>query len=166
MIQPREFSIGPHADVAYGHHPCSVNFYVPLTQIGGSSALFLESRAGSEDWHPIQGNIGHIKHFSGATCLHWTTENKTDLTRVSLDFRLIAGPMFHALQCGGGHPGGKVNVYRQKDGYYSKCARAPRSSANSSWVREGPLLQPDPRTGFPWTVKDWDKFWKKYKLDK
>lgn len=160
MIQPGEFSIGPHSDVVYGHHPCSVNFYVPLTRIGGSSALFLESRMGSEDWHPIQSeDIGHIKYFSGATCLHWTSENKTDESRVSLDFRLIAGPMFDKLKCGGSHPGGKTDVYRQKDGYYSKC-----NKVDGSWIREGPMLAPDARTGFPWTVRDWDKFWKKQKV--
>jgi cytidyltransferase-like protein len=58
VIQPNEFSIGPHADVAYGHHPCTINFYLPLTEIGGTSALFLESRPGSQDWHPIQGSYG------------------------------------------------------------------------------------------------------------
>jgi len=58
IVQPDEFSIGPHSDVAYGHHPCSVNFYVPLTQIDGSASLFLESRPGSEDWHPILGSYG------------------------------------------------------------------------------------------------------------
>jgi cytidyltransferase-like protein len=58
MIQPNEFSIGPHADVAYGHHPCTINFYLPLTEIGGTSALFLETRPGSQDWHPIQGVYG------------------------------------------------------------------------------------------------------------
>jgi cytidyltransferase-like protein len=55
VVQPDEFSIGPHADVMYGHHPCSVNFYVPLTTIGGTSALFLESAPGREDWHEING---------------------------------------------------------------------------------------------------------------
>ena len=60
IIQPGEFSIGPHSDVAYGHHPSSVNFYVPLTKIGDTSALFLESRSGSEDWHPIEGDIGKL----------------------------------------------------------------------------------------------------------
>lgn len=58
IVQPDEFSIGPHSDIAYGHHPCSVNYYVPLTQIGGASSLFLESRPGAEDWHPIEGNYG------------------------------------------------------------------------------------------------------------
>ena len=61
VIQPKEFSIGPHSDIAYGHHPCCVNFYVPLTTIAAdqnTSTVFLESRPGSEDWHPILGGYG------------------------------------------------------------------------------------------------------------
>jgi len=64
VVQPDEFSIGPHADVSYGHNPCSVNFYLPLTPIGGSSALFLESRKGSEDWHAITGDYGRFDAVS------------------------------------------------------------------------------------------------------
>lgn len=61
VVQPGEFSIGPHCDVAYGHHPCSVNFYVPLTNIvQTSAAVFIESRPGSEDWHPILGDLGKL----------------------------------------------------------------------------------------------------------
>ncbi|EED91199.1 predicted protein, partial [Thalassiosira pseudonana CCMP1335] len=91
VVRPGEFSIGPHADSAYGHHPCSINFYLPLTQIGGSASLFLESHPGSEDWHPIEGSYGIVKHFAGAICAHWTPENHGDFTRVSLDFRIIPG---------------------------------------------------------------------------
>jgi hypothetical protein len=69
MVQPDEFSIGPHCDSAYGHHPCSVNFYVPLTQIDGTASLFLESRPGSEDWHPIQGSYG--KTASDVSSFTW-----------------------------------------------------------------------------------------------
>jgi cytidyltransferase-like protein len=65
IIQPDEFSIGPHADVSYGHHPCSVNFYIPLTTIGGTSSLFLESRPGAEDWHPIEGGLGKDGGWGG-----------------------------------------------------------------------------------------------------
>eukprot|EP00603_Paraphysomonas_imperforata_P009801 CAMPEP_0114477076 /NCGR_PEP_ID=MMETSP0104-20121206/15141_1 /TAXON_ID=37642 ORGANISM="Paraphysomonas imperforata, Strain PA2" /NCGR_SAMPLE_ID=MMETSP0104 /ASSEMBLY_ACC=CAM_ASM_000202 /LENGTH=907 /DNA_ID=CAMNT_0001651941 /DNA_START=12 /DNA_END=2735 /DNA_ORIENTATION=+ len=179
VVQPDEFSIGPHADVAYGHHPCSINYYLPLTHIGGASSLFLESRPGSEDWHPIVGKYGHVKHFSGAMCAHWTTENKTSSTRVSLDFRMIPGPLFEALQCGGAQKGGQLDVYRQRPGYYSCCQRGVGGNldynggrslknegsraeigagASSTWTRQGPLLSPDERVGFPWTVKDMDKF--------
>lgn len=156
IVQPDEFSIGPHADVAYGHHPCSINYYIPLTPIGGASALFMERRSGSEDWHPIKGDYGLVKHFAGAICTHWTTENKTSLTRASLDFRLIAGPLFRALACGGAQPGGQKDVYREKDGYYSSCRRV-NDGDSSLWRREGELLKPDARVGFPWTVKKWDK---------
>jgi choline-phosphate cytidylyltransferase len=46
VVQPGEFSIGPHSDVNYGHHPCSINCYVLLTDISeenSASILFLES---------------------------------------------------------------------------------------------------------------------------
>jgi len=59
VVMPNEFSIGPHADVSYGHHPCTTNFYVPLTNIRYStSSVFLESRRGSEDWHPMLYDYG------------------------------------------------------------------------------------------------------------
>jgi hypothetical protein len=163
-----------------------VNFYVPLTTIGGTSALFMESSPGAEDWHPIVGNYAKVvKHFAGAVCTHWTAENKTGLTRVSLDFRLIAGPMFAALKCGGGEPKGQIDVYRQTPGYYSCCRRvaavdttklsgsacrsgsvgvsAARTAmpAAVEWAREGPFLAPDARIGFPWTVKNWEKHLRK-----
>ena len=38
VVTPGAFSIGPHCDASYGHHPCSVNFYVPLTDIVGRLA--------------------------------------------------------------------------------------------------------------------------------
>lgn len=165
IIQPNEFSIGPHADVAYGHHPCSINFYIPLTTTttkGSSSLLFLESRMGSEDWHPIvecaaaDADADTIKYFAGAQCMHWTTENKTDRTRISLDFRLIVGTMYPVLK----NDGGKLDVYRDTKGYYHQCQWKP-----PQWERIGDgssLAPPDARTGFPWTVKDWAKFWKQH----
>lgn len=150
IVQPGEFSIGPHADISYGHHAGSINFYVPFTAIQGSTAsLFLESRPGSEDWHPILTSLdsyGIVKHFAGATCLHWTPENKTGSTRVSLDFRAIAGHIFDslAIECGA-----------YSDGYYTCCRR----NGEGTWERvNSDLVPPDARTGFPWTIKDWTAY--------
>jgi cytidyltransferase-like protein len=156
LIQPGEFSIGPHADVAYGHHPCSINVYVPLTPIGATASVFLESRPGSQDWHPIEGDYGLIKVFAGAICMHWTTENTTLHTRVSLDFRIIPGHLYDSLKCGGSQPLGQMDVYRQKEGYYAKCRRVVSSSGSEKWERDGSFVKPDARCGFPWTVKNWD----------
>lgn len=168
MVQPGEFSIGPHADVAYGHHPFTTNFYVLLTDLSNeesSAALFLESQMGQEDWHPILGQYGSmVKHFPGAVCAHWTTENNTPMTRVSLDFRLLPGPLYHAMMDGGQQQGGQLDVFRRTEGYYSCCRLEEKAtpngedSATPTWERIGPLQAPDARVGFPWTVHNWDKF--------
>eukprot|EP00434_Breviolum_minutum_P005106 symbB.v1.2.004501.t1/scaffold250.1/size251770/12 len=153
IVQPGDFSIGPHADVAYGHHPCSVNIYVPLTPINRTSSLFLESAPGRADWHPIVGDYGMVKHFPGAVCAHWTTENNTQETRVSLDVRLICGPLFHALR-----GDEKKDLFQSpKAGYYIHCI-----PSSHGWQRATePLPLPDARFGFPWTVKDWEKLQRK-----
>eukprot|EP00041_Stephanoeca_diplocostata_P027489 m.756519 g.756519 ORF g.756519 m.756519 type:complete len:183 (-) comp23184_c0_seq10:2501-3049(-) len=115
------------------------------------------------DWHAVTGDYGAVvKHFAGASCVHWTTENTTNLTRVSLDFRLIAGPMFHAFKCGGAHKGGQLDVYRQPPGgYYSRC-----ELTDGGWTRVGDLAEPDARIGFPWTVKNWEKYLRKKRSGK
>jgi hypothetical protein len=147
--------------VAYGHHPFSTNFYVLLTNLNeheSSAALFLESAPGAEDWHPILGSYGDtVKHFAGAMCAHWTTENNnTDMTRVSLDFRLIPGSLFHTLADGGEEQGGQIDVYRQTEGYYNQC-RLVQVASGMRWERTGSLFRPDARIGFPWTVTNWEK---------
>lgn len=95
--------------------------------------------------------------------MHWTTDNKTPLTRVSLDFRLIEGSMYDAMRCGGEQSGGKTDVYRKTPGYYSKCVKTALHDDDGTvvWRRVSPasLVPPDYRVGFPWTVKSWDKFW-------
>ena len=139
----------------YGHHPCSINFYVLLTDVveaNSSSILFLESAPNRQDWHPILGNYGKVHYFTGALSTHWTTDNNTETTRVSLDFRVIPGTFYDAMKCGGQIPGGKKDVYRNKQGYYSSC-RKVEVNGEMIWVRHGPVYSPlgDPRFGYPWT---------------
>ncbi|OLQ08024.1 Streptomycin biosynthesis protein StrG [Symbiodinium microadriaticum] len=89
VVRPGEFSIGPHCDTAYGHSIGNLNFHVPLTPVLSANALFVESRPGAEDWHPLTAkHPGHGFMFDGARCIHFTLENTTDTTRVSLDFRI------------------------------------------------------------------------------
>ena len=170
IIQPGEFSIGPHADVSYGHHPFSINFYVPLTSISGTSSLYLESIPGKKDWHPIEGVYAdEVRHFAGGMNLHWTTENMTGKTRVSLDFRIILDKFYHALKCGGSMEGGQKDVYREKEGYYCVALQQEQRVLEAigreaevtpcPWIRQGELPHPDSRVGYPFTVdpSKWDK---------
>lgn len=168
IVQPGDFSIGPHCDVTYGLHPLTTNFYVLLTDLEAqesSAAMFLESKPGAEDWHPILGKYGEmVKHFPGGICAHWTTENNTDMTRVSLDLRLIPGPLYHVMVNGGGEKGGRDDVFRKTEGYFSRCQLVNKQQDGDDnnhnkkqWERVGPLLMPDARVGFPWTVSNWEK---------
>ena len=89
VVRPGEFSIGPHCDTAYGHSIGNINFHIPLTPILGANALFVESCPGREDWHPLTAEgPGQGFIFDGARCIHFTLENTTEMTRVSLDFRI------------------------------------------------------------------------------
>ena len=144
IVQPGEFSIGPHADVAYGHHACSVNFYVPLTQIFGTNSLFIESSRGEGDFHPlfaegVEEGANRVKHFAGALCSHWTTENKTAKTRTSADVRLIHGDLFEEMN-------DRSSQFVKKPGYYQTAMKV-----DGEWVRGEDLMKPDARVGYPWT---------------
>ena len=51
-------------------------------------------------------------------------------------------------------------------GYYNHCSRKQHDDGSCTWEisnsKTGASLPPpDARVGFPWTVKDWDKFWSK-----
>ncbi|GMI04188.1 hypothetical protein TrVE_jg7041 [Triparma verrucosa] len=154
VVEVGDFSIGVHSDVSYGHHPCTVNFYIPLTKIFGTNALYMESVRGLKDFHPIFGEgggaageaeggyYGVVKHFAGAICTHWTTENNTDATRVSLDVRLIDGNDFEEMEY-------NDNVYKKQGGFYHTAVK----QGGGRWVRvEEELHKPDGRTGYPWTT--------------
>lgn len=89
VIRPGDFSIGPHCDMSYGHSVGNINFHIPLTPTYGTNALYTESYPGREDWHPLKTKSAGLGFcFDGARCLHFTTENTTETTRVSLDFRI------------------------------------------------------------------------------
>ena len=50
--------------------------------------LLTESHLGREDWHPLKTkSVGLGFAFDGARYLHYTLENTTQRTRVSVDFR-------------------------------------------------------------------------------
>jgi hypothetical protein len=158
VICPGEFSIGPHADCAYGHSAANVNVVVPLLASAGAGALAAESREGAEDWRSLPHAHGSCTAFHGARCLHFAGENLTEAPRVSLDFRLIpeaAWPPDLAPSDAGGEGGGRVDRYAHGRGYYVRVSRRPpaeRAGAAAEWrFDEAELPEPDERVGFPFT---------------
>ena len=145
LVRPSEFSIGVHSDVFYGFSQGNINFYLPLTTIYGTNSLVLESIPGLENWHTVDAGYGTIKRFYGALCSHFTPENTTDHTRVSLDFRVVPGSCWETDH----------DQFTRNDGYYISCERSPDKSS-SAWIHSDScsseeLPLPDYRFGFPFS---------------
>ena len=144
--RPGEFSIGPHCDAQYQAPEVNLNFYVPLTkEIWGTNSLYLESEPGKEDWHPLELKYGELTTFCGVHCSHFTAENTTGISRVSLDFRLIPGCCYEV------EPEQQPKDFRVGE-YYSECALVVDGEAPPRF-EVGRRGAPYWRHGFPFVNK-------------
>ena len=88
--------IQKHKDFDYFHQPTEINFWVPLVpRVGGSNSLYCESAPGSGDFSPVEAELGQFMRFWGNQCEHYTLRNETDVTRVSIDLRVVPRELFH-----------------------------------------------------------------------
>jgi len=86
-----------HCDAMYFHMPGQINFWLPLVDVGGNGSLWVESAPDScGDFHPLHLRYGQCACFWGNRCVHLTMPNDTGGTRITLDFRLVPGPLFDA----------------------------------------------------------------------
>jgi len=82
--------IGMHKDADYpGHCPAEVNFWVPMTDVGGCNSLYVESGEGRGDFSPLKLRYGEVFRFYGYGCQHHTVTNESNESRVSFDLRAI-----------------------------------------------------------------------------
>jgi len=149
--QPSRFhTIRCHVDAMYGHGPCSVNCWLPLTALDkrGLNSLHVESEPGAEDFRPIRARVGEIRVFDGSACAHYTVANESDETRVSLDFRVVPRGLFafDAVERNADRPGGeKRQTTRYRVGGYFSAAEADASGAFRRVARGAPCG----KHGFP-----------------
>ncbi len=71
------------------HPPGEINIFLPLTKCYGNNTIWLETKPGLSDFHPVRLNIGEVLIFDGNKCVHGNYTNDTVDTRVSFDFRLM-----------------------------------------------------------------------------
>ena len=149
--QPSRFhTIRCHVDAMYGHGPCSVNCWLPLTALDerGLNSLHVESEPGAEDFRPIRARVGEIRVFDGSACAHYTVANESDETRVSLDFRVVPRGLFafDAVERNDvGNDVGKKRQTRYRVGGYFSAAEADASGAFRRVARGAPCG----KHGFP-----------------
>ena len=84
-----------HRDMEYGHQVGEINFWMPLTDYHlTQTTLWVESEADCNDFKPLSIDYGTIAMFHGSLCRHYAPMNKSQYTRVSLDFRIGIGEYF------------------------------------------------------------------------
>lgn len=85
-----------HRDCDYGHQPAQINYWLPLSRACGSNTLHVEGLKKNDPTvaTPLEGNFGVMHRFHGNDLFHFTIPNDTNHTRVSLDFRVVPGPLF------------------------------------------------------------------------
>jgi hypothetical protein len=86
---PAWAQVKPHNDAEYGHQNGELNFWLPLTdrEVTGVD-LWCETKFLADDFHPIAAKPGEVISFHGSSCRHYVNTNRTELTRVSMDFRV------------------------------------------------------------------------------
>ena len=92
---PNNVAVGfKHRDFDF-HHPASeINFWMPFTSVFDSNGLYVESQPELGDFHPITLGYGQMFRFYGNKCWHYNEVNRTGITRVSIDFRVIPGSLW------------------------------------------------------------------------
>lgn len=83
--------IGMHCDADYNHPANEINFVLTITGQEGTNSFYVETAPGLGDFVPVALKFGELFRFYGNRCRHYNRINQTDVTRISLDFRVIPG---------------------------------------------------------------------------
>jgi ectoine hydroxylase-related dioxygenase (phytanoyl-CoA dioxygenase family) len=92
---PDNLAVGEfHTDGAYHHQQGEINFWLPVTEAFDTNSLWIESEPGRADFSPVRLTPGQVYMFDGVNLSHGNKVNRTGVTRVSFDFRLISRHRF------------------------------------------------------------------------
>lgn len=111
--------IGLHCDGDYNHPTAEMNYMITITGQSDTNSCYVETEPGKGDFHPINIQYGEVFRFYGNQCRHFNKKNRTEDTRISLDFRVIPGSKYKAAEEAAVHSGRKFVV----GGYYCKLTK-------------------------------------------
>lgn len=104
-------------DGHHGHPLGEINVMIPLTIMFGTNAVWKESIPGLADYLPLELNPGEIALWNGNRCKHGNKINKTGVTRVSFDIRVLPRKFYKPDHSGKTATTGKSYTI---GGYYSE----------------------------------------------
>ena len=105
-----------HKDKAYNHGISEVNFWMPFVDTNEQNTIWMETKEDQGDYRPYTVRYGEILVFNGANLVHGNQHNDSNITRVSVDFRLVDPLKFIP------NSAGSINMNTQFDigGYFEK----------------------------------------------
>lgn len=81
---------GWHRDREYNHTTGELNCWLPFTNTFGTNTIWMESEEGKEDFKSYDVEYGEVLIFDGVNLLHGNKTNEENITRVSIDFRVVS----------------------------------------------------------------------------
>jgi hypothetical protein len=137
----------PVCDSMLGHSVGCLTFFIPLTPSEGTSSVYIESHPGKEDWHALNAkSVGLGYLIDGARCLQFDLENTTNVSRVSLTFRV----MIYRDDGGAGLcPPALLQDHFVGTGYYDEAVVDLRRADAVVKKNGNRLLDPTHRNGCP-----------------
>tara|TARA_R110000744_G_scaffold176641_2_gene295484 strand:+ start:142 stop:789 length:648 start_codon:yes stop_codon:yes gene_type:complete len=78
-----------YRDVKWAEKVNELNYFVPLTDAYDTNTMWAETEEDKGDYIPFNSNYGECTEWSGSHLTHGNKINKTNVTRVSFDFRVI-----------------------------------------------------------------------------
>ncbi len=104
-----------HRDRDYNHGSTEMNFWLPFADTSGTNTVWMETEEGKGDIRPFALEYGQILCFNGADLIHGNKINKSDRSRVSVDFRIVHRDKFAPSTEGSINTGVKFDI----GGYFS-----------------------------------------------
>lgn len=107
-----------HVDSEYNHPVEEVNIWLPFTDAHDTNSIYIESEPGKKDYKPQIVAYGEYIMFEGGILSHGNEVNKTGLTRISIDMRVILSSKYKPSDLKG-IAYGKVRNTEGENAYYS-----------------------------------------------
>ena len=78
-----------YRDKDWHEEVCELNYYLPFTKAYGTNTIWVESEEDKGDYTAMNVEYGECVQWNGANLTHGNKQNLTNITRVSVDFRII-----------------------------------------------------------------------------
>ena len=78
-----------YRDITWAEDVHEDNFFLPFTEAFGTNTIWVESEEDKGDFAPMNCSYGELIQWDGSNLTHGNKINKTEMTRISVDFRVI-----------------------------------------------------------------------------